>query len=204
MSYKEIVNDDSLLEELYKKEYYQYKSDTKIDKPDSLEGNYLKLSSNQQFAANFISPQSKNNRILNMGQAGCHPANTPILMCDFSVKMAQDIKVGDLLMGADTKPRRVEYVGEGFGDMYKIKPQENDAFVCNEDHILSLYSSKLSKYLDISVKDYLKEEITLTKLGYYLYLDPILNCDDYSLFNDDKLNLIAKNPYEAELINLYD
>lgn len=202
MSYKEIVDDESLVEELYRKEYYQYKSDTIINKNDILEDKYLKPSSNQEFAANFINPQNKNNRLLNMGQAGCHPADTPILMHDFSVKMSQDIGINDLIMGVDMKPRRVLSTSVGEGEMFKITPLENKPFYCNKDHILSLYSERISKYLDITVDKYLTDQITLQRLGYYLYLDPILNIDDSSCFTDDDLDGIAANPYKSEFMDL--
>ena len=46
---------------------------------------------------------------------GCHAAGTKILMFDGSLKNAEDIQRGDLLMGPDSKPRRVLSLVSGVG-----------------------------------------------------------------------------------------
>ena len=68
----------------------------------------------------------------------CLGIDTPILMYDGTVKPVQDIIVGDLLMGPDSQPRRVESLARGRENMYKITPKNGDPWVCNESHILSL------------------------------------------------------------------
>lgn len=96
------------------------------------------------------------------GRGKCLGKDTPILMFDGSVKMVQDVVVGDLLIGDDSTPRTVLTLARGKETMYKVNTKKGDGYVVNESHILSLkYSSRQSKkiakgdVLDISVLDYL-------------------------------------------------
>ncbi|GMF53177.1 unnamed protein product [Phytophthora fragariaefolia] len=70
---------------------------------------------------------------------GCHAANTPIRMFDGSVKLVQYVKVGDLLMGDDNKPRKVLDLDRGLDRMIQVTFNYEDySFEVNEHHILSL------------------------------------------------------------------
>ena len=92
------------------------------------------------------------------GSGKCMSANTPILMFDGSVKMVQDVSVGDLLMGPDSEYRRVESTCRGREMMYRITPNKGDAFECNESHILALQYSDAehgNAFRNVSVRDYL-------------------------------------------------
>jgi len=97
------------------------------------------------------------------GRGKCLGINTPIMMYDGTIKMIQDIKVGDVIMGDDSTPRNVLTLARGREQMYKVKPNKGDSYIVNESHILSLkYSSTVNKNTpkgtvrDISVLDYLK------------------------------------------------
>jgi len=97
------------------------------------------------------------------GPAGCGKClakNTPIIMYDGSVKMVQDIKVGDKLMGDDSKIRNVTSLARGQEKMYKIKQLKGDDYIVNESHILSLKLTRIDEntydIVDIPVLDYLK------------------------------------------------
>jgi superfamily II DNA or RNA helicase len=97
------------------------------------------------------------------GRGKCVGINTPIMMYDGTIKMIQDIKVGDIIMGDDSTPRNVLTLARGREQMYKVKPHKGDSYTVNESHILSLkYSSTVNKNTpkgtvrDISVLDYLK------------------------------------------------
>lgn len=68
----------------------------------------------------------------------CHPKDTPILMHDGSIRMVQDLKLGDKLMGPDSLPRTVLSLGTGEELIYEIEPNYGDSWKCNESHILSL------------------------------------------------------------------
>ena len=88
----------------------------------------------------------------------CLGINTPIMMYDGTIKMVQDVKTNDLLMGDDSTPRKVLSTCKGQEQMYKVIPKKGDPYIVNESHILSLKcSAKLKKgdIVDIPVKDYL-------------------------------------------------
>lgn len=96
------------------------------------------------------------------GYGKCHGIDTPIMMYDGSVKMVQDIKVGDQLMGDDSTPRNVLSLARGREKLYKVIPRKGESYVVNESHILSLkcatnHSKRMKKnsVIDISVKDWL-------------------------------------------------
>lgn len=117
------------------------------------------------------------------GFGKCLQKDTPILMYDGSIRFVQNVKVGDLLMGDDSTPRKVLSTCKGQEQMYNIVPIKGDSFGCNESHILSLKLTKINKstqicitgklyrkddVVDISVKDYLKlSECTKNKLKLY-------------------------------------
>jgi len=97
------------------------------------------------------------------GFGKCLGLNTPIMQYDGTIKMVQDIKVGDKIMGDDSTPRTVLSLARGKEQMYKVIPGKGDPYIVNESHILSLkYSSAVNKHTpkgtirDISVLDYLK------------------------------------------------
>lgn len=96
------------------------------------------------------------------GRGKCLGKDTPVLMYDGSIKPVQDIIVGDLLMGDDSKPRKVLTLARGREMMYKVECKKGNGYIVNESHILSLkYGTKMNKntpknsVLDISVLDYL-------------------------------------------------
>jgi hypothetical protein len=96
------------------------------------------------------------------GLGKCHGINTPVIMHDGSVKMVQDVQIGDKLMGPDSTPRTVLNTTTGYGKMFRINPIKGDSFTCNEDHILSLRCT--SKYN----KTYKKDELINVSLCDYL------------------------------------
>ena len=72
------------------------------------------------------------------GSGKCFCFDTPILMSDGSIKLVQDIEVGNKLMGDDSTPRNVLGLARGIEPMYKITLSDGDTFGCNESHILCL------------------------------------------------------------------
>ena len=96
------------------------------------------------------------------GRGKCLSLNTPILMYDGTIKMVQDVNVGDVIMGDDSTPRNVLTLARGREMMYKVIPTKGDPYVVNESHILSLkYSSAVNKHtpkgtvIDMPLLDYL-------------------------------------------------
>ena len=106
--------------------------------------------------------------VLSTGGGKCHGKDTPIMMYDGTVKMVQDVQVGDRLMGPDSKPRRVLSLARGREMLYRVTPVKGDPYVVNESHILSLRrtnSSNNPRYpsqarggeiVNICVRDYLQ------------------------------------------------
>jgi hypothetical protein len=93
--------------------------------------------------AQWISnPDAKGMVIGIQGPAGCgkcHAKDTPILLCDGSLKMVQDIEIGDTLMGDDSTPRRVLALGRGQDDMFRVSEINSDySYAVNSEHILCL------------------------------------------------------------------
>ena len=102
--------------------------------------------------------------------AGCTGAGksvhgcTPIIMYDGTVRLAQDVVEGDLLMGPDSRPRRVLTTHSDTSAMYRITPTKGDPFVCNDVHILSLKMTgkntwRSGEVVNISVEDYLQKGV---------------------------------------------
>ena len=83
-----------------------------------------------------------------LGAGKCHAFNTPIIMSDGTIKMVQDIKEGELLMGDDSTSRTVLSLAGGQDEMYDIIPVKGETYRVNQEHVLCLKASgfpKLSK-----------------------------------------------------------
>lgn len=66
----------------------------------------------------------------------CEAVGTPVLMFDGRIKKVEEIKVGDLLMGVDSTPRKVTAVHRGWDDhMYRIDQSKGDSYTVNSSHI---------------------------------------------------------------------
>jgi len=117
----------------------------------------------------------------------CLAKDTPILMHDGTIKMVQDIRVGDVLMGDDSTGRNVLGTCRGESELFKVTPSIGDAYVVNKDHILSLKCSYTpKKYIgkphtryqkgkveNICVRDYIQESKTFKSYykGYRVKVD---------------------------------
>ena len=94
------------------------------------------------------------------GHGKCLGKNTPVIMYDGSIKMVQNIKAGDAIMGDDSTPRKILSTCTGKETMYKIHQSYGDEYIVNESHILSL---KLIKNPKIKYKEKTIEVIWFTK-----------------------------------------
>lgn len=104
------------------------------------------------------------------GGGKCLGFGTPILMYDGSIKNVENVRVGELLMGPDSRPKKVLSTCTGNEEMFKVTPVKGDSYVVNRSHILSLRMTGLSgKKIDghktgdivnISVNDYLAKSKT--------------------------------------------
>lgn len=72
------------------------------------------------------------------GEGKCHSKGTLVIDSQGNLVKVEDIRPGDLLMGPDSKPRRVRALGRGQEEMYKVTPFKGEPFVCNGSHILAM------------------------------------------------------------------
>jgi len=68
----------------------------------------------------------------------CVAPETPILMWDMSVKRADEIKIGDVIIGDDGNPRNVLNICNGYSEMYEVSQLNGDTYIVNSNHILTL------------------------------------------------------------------
>lgn len=99
------------------------------------------------------------------GGGKCLGKDTPVMMFDGSVKAVQDIKIGELLMGDDSSPRKVLSICSGRDKLYRVDQKYGDSYVVNESHILSLTKTPSRKKqqhqkVDISIADYISSTNT--------------------------------------------
>lgn len=101
--------------------------------------------SRQLFLRNVMNPNTIYDSILlywNVGTGKCHGKDTKIMMYDGSIKMVQDIKKGELLMGDDSTPREILSIARGIDKLYDISNKKDESYVVNEEHILCLKAYK--------------------------------------------------------------
>ncbi len=84
------------------------------------------------------------------GRGKCLGINTPILMSDGTIKLVQNIKVGDKLMGPNGKSRNVLSTTLGQDNLYKIIPVKGDPYIVNSCHILSLKRTGHRDYINLA------------------------------------------------------
>jgi DNA gyrase/topoisomerase IV subunit B len=78
------------------------------------------------------------NFLMPNGQFGCLAPNTPILMWNGTIKTANNIKIGDKLVGDDGTERNVLNTTSGIDDMYEIITELNNNYTVNSQHIITL------------------------------------------------------------------
>jgi len=66
------------------------------------------------------------------------------------IKLAKDIKIGDLIMGTDNTPRRVKELHNGVEEMFEITI-DNTSYTVNGGHILALVDKTTGEHLEMPV-----------------------------------------------------
>ena len=104
------------------------------------------------------------------GSGKCMSLNELVVMYDGSLKKVQDVKVGDLVMGPDSTPRKVLQLHRGKAPMYKIHQTYAKDYCVNEGHLVCIQWDK-EKYIDHGSKgkkyigrEICKEEIPVEKI----------------------------------------
>ena len=105
----------------------------------------------------FLHPDSL--QLAYRGAGKCLEPGTPVMCSDGSVIPAEEVKVGDQLMGPDSKPRTVLSLSQGRGKLYRVVPTKGDSWVCNDAHILTLkgrgfYANQIR---DVRIEDVIEQ-----------------------------------------------
>jgi superfamily II DNA or RNA helicase len=103
------------------------------------------------------------------GYGKCLAKNTPVITHDGDLKMSQDIRAGDNLMGDDSTPRKVLSTCQGKEQLWKITPETGDTFTVNESHILCLYHTGKNIYFNVTVGEYIRNYQDSIKAKLRLY-----------------------------------
>lgn len=115
------------------------------------------------------------------GESGCHAKGQKILLSDGTTKNVEDIRTSDLLVGDDSRPRKVLRLIRGHGKMYKVIPIKGNPFIINEDHILTLSKNygKERNLIDVSLKEWLTWSSS-KKDDYCLVRYPVIDFDNHT------------------------
>ena len=89
------------------------------------------------------------------GTDKCVQKGTRIIMHDGSSCAVENIRIGDLLMGPDSKPRRVLETSQGIGRLRRIVPTKGAPWVCNDKHLLTVALHEKNGYHDASITDFI-------------------------------------------------
>lgn len=87
--------------------------------------------------------------VVNAAGGQCLGPEVPVMMHDGSICPAKNVRTGDLLMGPDSKPRRVLGTTTGVGPMYEVRPTDGGmVWTCNDQHLLTVdqYQQHKKKY----------------------------------------------------------
>ncbi len=134
---------------LYMPRYFGIKkfgpTEYKVNEGEDINVNFsTNLRPNQtEFCEKIMDQLKTNNSCIACSATGsgkCEAYDTPHIMYDGSIKMVQDLKVGDYLMGDDSTPRKVLSVCTGEDTMYEVIPIRGNSYTFNSDHILCLKS----------------------------------------------------------------
>lgn len=90
----------------------------------------------------------------------CFAKGTRFVMFDGSIKNVEDIIVGDILMGPDSKPRTVLATKQGRDEMFKITPGNGESHIVNSKHpIRTIYRKTYGNIVReelVTAPDYIK------------------------------------------------
>ena len=136
------------------------------------------------------------------GPASCHAKGTLVLKYDGNPIKVEEVTTKTVLMGPDSKPRKVLEVHSGKDEMYRITPFTGaNPFTVNQNHILTLKRAATKKKLEkrngevvnVTVKEYVNSSRSFKK-NYKLYRSSIIE------FNKDKKSTLDIPPYILGLL----
>lgn len=136
------------------------------------------------------------------GPASCHAKGTLVLKYDGTSAKVEEVTTDTVLMGPDSKPRKVLEVHSGKDEMYRITPFTGaNPFTVNQNHILSLKRAATKKKLEkrngevvnITVKEYVNSSRSFKK-SHKLYRSNLIE------FNKDANSTLDIPPYILGLL----
>ena len=126
------------------------------------------------FVERSLAALDAHDNTLGIAPTGCHAPGAAILMHDGSIKLVEDVIVGDVLMGPGCAPRRVHELHHGHDQMIEIRPLKGGPFTVNLGHVLTLVRTndgmparcrnRDGELVDISVADWLAASDTFRHL----------------------------------------
>ena len=150
--------------------------------------------------------QSLKFRIATFYNNSCLAPDTPVLMWDGSNKRADEIEVGDELVGDDGEKRNVLYTCSGNDDMYEISQNKGDTYIVNKEHYLTL------EYSDHKKISWIKPNENYPEGAYWIKwfdsnvniikkkIEPVLN----NLTKDKTLEIITEFSRTIKNNNIFD
>ena len=202
--YPELTDPDFYDKIYYKKEFNKTKAlpvplDQTFDEivEANCSSSRFRLTNNQIFIKNFLSPSTPYNGLLlfhGVGVGKCFGRDTPILMHDGSVKLVQNVVLGDKVMGDDSFPRNVISITEpSMAPMFRVKQEFGISYSVNIDHILSLMTDK-GNPIDMSITDFIGLDRSVQKklFGYKT---------DVTFFSRFQYAMPAMDPYVYGTLN---
>lgn len=102
------------------------------------------------------------------GAGKCLGPEVEVLKHDGSIVRADQVEVGDLLIGPDSTPRRVLSTTDGTDQMFRIRPVKGGPWTCNSVHVLTLVRTDTDRVIDVPLNEYLgwsKTQKNLYKLA---------------------------------------
>lgn len=76
--------------------------------------------------------------IASRGTGKCFGKGTKVMMYDGGLKNVEDVIIGDLLMGPDSRPRKVVKLSSGVDDLYQVVQNYGISYTVTGNHVLSL------------------------------------------------------------------
>lgn len=101
----------------------------------------------------FKDPEQGGSKTIVVGKPGCFIKDTPVLMFNGEIKNVQDVKVGDLIMGPDSKSRTVLELCRNRDEMFKVVPEWGEPYTVNLMHKLVIKSENL--IYEMTVQEYM-------------------------------------------------
>ncbi|MCB1713325.1 MAG: hypothetical protein KDH96_12895, partial [Candidatus Riesia sp.] len=84
----------------------------------------------------------------------CYSPDTQILMSNYKYKSIKDIKLGDKIIGADGKFKKVTKLFEGQDTMYQITQSLGITYNVTSNHMLYLYDTRKKDFVKIAASEF--------------------------------------------------